>query len=391
MKTILVIVVVSMVNAEITSPPKMEVKHFSRDVDMTWTSRTTPRWFALENSNNDTYWDHVNPKRILIRLENGLTEKSEQITSFLEEFNAERVVSRSRYPERMNFIVVELPVVSRDYALSFIETARSIPGILYAEPEVVRNIESCEPNDPYFWDPSENAYQWGYISIKADSAWCYTTGSDNVVVAVIDAGMMYTHPDISPNYVSGYDFIDNDEDPFPTDGITHGTHVGGTIGAALNNNLGVAGFGNFGLVSMRVCGPEGCPESAITNAILTVAFTDWIQIANMSLSGPIPSQAEYEASDSAWTYGKLLIAATGNEGNDSVGYPAGFPQVVAVGSFAWDGGFGGNYFYIAPYSNFGPSFGGYSPYMVLNSWVRVVIWIPITISSEYSLHPLITA
>ncbi len=362
MRTLWVLVMIGMVSASMGRPPKMEAKRVHKNVKLSWKRMTTPRWYAIENADNDKYWNHVNPKRILIRLKKGLNEHSPQIASLLKEFNADKVVSRSYYPDKMNFIVVELPSSSKDYALSFIEAARDIPGILYAEPEVIRSIRTCDPNDPLYWDPSQNAYQWGYVSIGADSAWCYTTGSHDVVVAVIDAGMMYDHPDISPNYIGGYDFLDNDDDPYPTDGITHGTHVGGTIAAVLNNNLGVAGFGNFGLVSLRVCGQQGCPSSAIVNAILTVAFTDWIQLANMSLGGPVPSQAEYDACDSAWAYGKLLIAASGNESNDSVGYPAGFPQVVAVGSFAWDGGNAGNYFYIAPYSNYGPSYGGDAPY-----------------------------
>ncbi len=342
-----------------------------------------PVWYALVFSEDPHYWASVDPGRILIRFAPGYDEHSPAVQALLERHGVQRVVARSRYPQQIPFVVVELPDPSREAALSMIREARSTPGILYAEPEVIRTLlerpspgmllqprtsstrKGCVPNDPFFWDTTVDAYQWGYLAVYADSAWCFVSGHPAVGVAVIDAGILYTHPDLQANYMGGYDFLDDDPDPYPSDGETHGTHVGGTIAAVLNNGVGVAGFANVGLYSLRVCTAQGCLESAIVNALLTVANTPDIQIANMSLGGGTISMAEWEATDTAWARGKLLFAATGNEAWDTVAYPAGFPGVVAVTAFAWDGGMDGNYFYLAPYANIGPGMGGQSaPYGV---------------------------
>ncbi len=353
-----VLVLISMVPPRVQGTPQREA------FLLEWAPEPT-HWYALERANDPSYWDNVNPRHIVIRLREGVTEKTPALAQFLRQFSATRVVTRSRYPERFNFLVVELPESSREAALAFIRAARSVEGIRYAEPNVYRWPAACPPNDPYFWDPQQNAYQWGYLAVGADSAWCSTTGSGNIGVAVIDAGVMYDHPDIQANYATGYDFIDDDADPYPVDRITHGTHVAGTIAAVLNNGLGVAGFGNFSLFSLRVCTTQGCSSSAVANALLTVAYSSGIHVANMSLGGPVPSQVEYDAADTAWRYGKYLVAAAGNETADSVSYPAAFPQIVAVSSFAWDGGYANNIFYLAPYSNYGPGSGGQpAPYGV---------------------------
>ena len=303
-------------------------------------------------------WRQVNAKHVVIRLKEGITENHPSLRSLFQAYHITRIVDRSHYPDRMNFIMVELPESSVSLAQSFMQACSTLPEILYAEPEVVFRLSSCTPNDPYFWDPNANAIQWGYFAVGADSAWCSTTGSASIGVAVLDAGIMYTHPDIQANYAGGYDFIENDNDPYPSDGVDHGTHVGGTIAAVWNNGVGVAGFGNFSLYSLRVCTAQGCSSTALANALLTVAYTPGIHVANMSLGSGTYSQIVYDAADTAYySYGKLLVAAAGNDGNPIVDFPASFPSVIAVSAYAWDGGYSGNYYYLAPYSNYGAGMG----------------------------------
>ncbi len=308
------------------------------------------------------HWKEVNARRVVLRLKTGLDETHPALSRLFKRFGVLRVVGRSHYPDRMNFLTVELPESSMSLSRAFLDAATSISEVLYAEPEVHYTLSGCAsgctPNDPLFWDPNANAYQWGFVSVGADSAWCTLTGNSAVGVAVLDAGILYTHPDIQGNYVGGYDFIDNDADPYPADGENHGTHVGGTIAAVLNNGLGVAGFGNFSLYSLRVCTVQGCSSTALANALLSVAYTPGIHVANMSLGSGTHSQIVQDAADTAYyNYGKLLVAATGNEGNPFVDFPAAYASVIAVTAYAWDGGFAGNYYYQPAYASYGAGVG----------------------------------
>jgi len=136
------------------------------------------------------------------------------------------------------------------------------PNVEYAEPNFIVHVLESFPNDPDFdllWG-LQNIGQTGGTSgadIDAPAAWDISKGSSKVVVAVIDTGIDYTHPDLTSNMwlntdeiphngidddgngfvddVYGYDFYNNDEDP--KDDHFHGTHCAGTIGAAGNNGI----------------------------------------------------------------------------------------------------------------------------------------------------------
>ncbi len=137
------------------------------------------------------------------------------------------------------------------------------PDVLYAEPNHILHLTAAPkitvtPNDPSFGS------LWGLTKISAPSAWNITTGSNQVVVAVIDTGIDYTHPDLAANMFrneadcnnngiddDGNGYIDDcyginvnvayDNHGDPMDDHYHGTHVAGTIGAVGNNGIGVVG------------------------------------------------------------------------------------------------------------------------------------------------------
>src|SRR5262249_48878129 len=127
--------------------------------------------------------------------------------------------------------------------------------------------------------------------IDAPEAWDVTTGSSSVVVAVIDTGVDYTHPDLAANIwtnagevpgngvdddhngyvddVHGYDFVNNDGDPM--DDHFHGTHVAGTIGAVGNNGTGVAGI-NWNVKIMALKFLDGNGGGYASDAIRAVNY-----------------------------------------------------------------------------------------------------------------------
>ena len=123
---------------------------------------------------------------------------------------------------------------------------RKHPDVRTADPNY--NRRACQVvNDPQF------PLQWHYASINLPQAWGVTTGSPDVVVAVIDTGVLSAHPDLQGRLTAGFDFISNaaiagdgdgiDDDPEdPGDQATggssfHGTHVIGTVAAQTNNFL----------------------------------------------------------------------------------------------------------------------------------------------------------
>lgn len=206
--------------------------------------------------------------------------------------------------------------------------------ILYIQNAINYRINYI-PNDSLF-----RKYQWNAYITYLDKAWDITTGSTNIGIAVVDQGIDYEHPDLASQFDilnKGYDFVDNDDDPLPNKNISseiHGTHVAGIISATTNNFIGIAGVGNFRLYSYRACDITGnCSDYNVASAIIMASKNPNVRVINLSLGSSIGSSVIKEAIDTAVKYGKILVAAAGNDGG-SVNYPAAYDSVIAVG--AWD-------------------------------------------------------
>lgn len=263
----------------------------------------------------------------------------------------------------------------------------SDPRVEYAEPNYIRRATSTVPNDLYF-----NPQQWSLnntgtfahgtpgADIKMPLAWDITRGSNAVIVAVLDSGVDYTHPDLVNNIWTnpgetnctdgvdndgngfvddcrGWDFVNADNDPI--DDFGHGTHVAGTVGAATNNGTGIAGvMWNVRLMPLKMLDSEGFGTTADEIAAIQYAVAKGAKIMNASFSGSEFSNAERDAIVAANNAGVLLIAASGNGGDDSVGdnidlapeYPAGFnlPNIISVAATDQNDR-------RASFSNFGPN------------------------------------
>jgi subtilisin family serine protease len=227
-----------------------------------------------------------------------------------------------------------------------IELYRSDPDVEYVEPNYYRHI-AVIPND------TDYGFLWGLNDIDAPDAWDVATDCTGTVVAIIDTGADYNHPDLKGSIGSGgYDFVDNDDEPMDPDG--HGTHVAGIIAAMGNNGQGITGVcwtGN--LMVVRVFDAFGFATLSDIISAMEYARTNHAKIINASYAGGDFSQAESDEISNLNTAGILLVAAAGNEGTDNdatPSYPASYnlPNIIAVAAtdqndnLAWFSNYGKN-------------------------------------------------
>lgn len=212
----------------------------------------------------------------------------------------------------------------------------SNPDVLYAEPNYIAR-KSQLPNDTKFGE------QWGLTAISAPQAWDITTGSSSIIVATLDTGIDYHHPDLINNLWAnsaeiGNNGLDDDNDGIVDDvyGIvikggvvggnpmdddtadTHGTHVAGIIGAAGNNAAGVSGV-NWHVKLMAVKflhGPLG--EGDLADAVTGMAYAigHGAKVINCSFEVAGNSKALADAIAEADKQGVLIVSAAGNSGNN---------------------------------------------------------------------------
>ena len=194
-------------------------------------------------------------------------------------------------------------------------------------------VRAIEPDGRVFAIDAELDNSWGVKRIGAGVVHSSLRGA-GVRVAVLDTGIDYVHPDRAANYAGGFDFVNDDDDPF--DDHQHGTHVAGTI-AAQDNGSGVVGVApDATIYALKVLGADGSGSFSAVIAALQWAVEHGIQITNNSYgSSQDPGSTVQAAFDNAAAAGILHIAAAGNTGTcegtgNNVGYPARYASVMAV-------------------------------------------------------------
>ncbi|MDP8230501.1 MAG: S8 family serine peptidase [Candidatus Gorgyraea atricola] len=221
--------------------------------------------------------------------------------------------------------------------------------VVYAEPNYIYTIDG-EP-DPML------SQQWSHKKTQADLGWDIETGNKDIVIAIIDTGVEYTHPDLAENiwtnegeipnngedddrngYVDdyyGYDFANLNNDP--KDENNHGTHCAGIAGAVGNNGIGVAGVcHSCSIMSLRVSlkPPNGnvvrtISQSDLLAEALKYAADNGARIISISLRGA-NSQTVKDAITYAYQKGCVIVAGAGNGNSSNKCYPAAFDNVIAV-------------------------------------------------------------
>lgn len=174
--------------------------------------------------------------------------------------------------------------------------------------------------------PAE-ALPWGVDKIDAEKVWPSGNTANPVKVGIIDTGIDVRHPDLQGNIKGGmsavgYTLSYNDDNG-------HGTHVAG-ITAAADNTIGVIGAGpNIDLYAIKVLDRRGAGYLSDIIEGLDWAIANGMQVVNMSLGASVDVQSFHDAVIRAKAAGITQVAAAGNSGG-SVGYPAAYPEVIAV-------------------------------------------------------------
>jgi len=334
------------------------------------------KWFVVDKSNKYK----VNERSITVKLKENISE------SALNSLNKSKDVMIER-SNQLGYIDLLLPEGAK-FDEMFTHFANS--GIF--ESVEVNSFGERFSNDPGFTD---QYYLWNandfYPSIHASlgDIGFFENGSTNpVIVAVIDDGVDRANTDLNMIPGSGgWDFIDNDNDPTPTDGSNHGTGVAGIFGAKTNNGVGIAGVAggdNLSLgakiMSLRI-GYEymwyddvhgvwevlhAYNESVIDDAIIYAA-NNGAKVINMSF-GCNESSAINSAIDYAYLQkGCVFVAAVGNDSySHFISYPSRNSKVVAVGGINKDwsdyGNFGVGLDLVAPSRDIHSSLNGSSNY-----------------------------
>lgn len=215
--------------------------------------------------------------------------------------------------------VIRLPTAKAATALATLASSAAVRSV---EPDFLA-VGAMTPNDPSY------TAQYAPQKIKADQAWAITTGSASVLVAVVDSGADFAHPDLQGKLIAGWDFVNNDATPADDHG--HGTHVAGIIGAATNNGQGVAGIGyeTRVLVVKVLDQANSGAYSTIAQGIIYAA-DQGARIINLSLGGTVASSLLEDAVTYAASRGALVVAAAGNGGSSAPYYPAAYATVLAV-------------------------------------------------------------
>ena len=309
--------------------------------------------------------------------------KGEVIVKYKEGVTEERVIGLH---QRMNAIKkrdipnlrIQSVKIPDDMSVEdAIAQYKNDPDVEYAEPNYILRAYAI-PNDPSF------SLLWGLnntsdADIDAQEAWDITTGcTTDIVIAIIDSGVAYNHPDLAANIWSnpgenctaplgdndgngynndcrGWNFLDNNNDP--TDYNSHGTHVAGTIAARGNNGSGITGvMWCAKIMPLRFLGVSGSGSTANAAAAVTYAADNGARVINASFGGGPYSQTMYNAINYARSNNVLFVAAAGNGGDDGIGdnndttpsYPASYnlDNIISVAATTQTDA-------LASFSNFG--------------------------------------
>jgi len=299
--------------------------------------------------------------RIIVKLKSEGNSLSKSTNQLLEKFNIEsfektfHTTDKNTSDKELQKIIT-LKFNSLYDPIYIAQKISKLSEVAWAEPHYLYELV-LEPNDPKYIDGTLN-----YLTqIKAKEAWDINTGSENIIIAIIDTGVDWEHPDLASNIwinhneiagngidddgngfvddIRGWDFggLSGMEDNDPNeDRADHGTHVAGIAGAVTNNGVGIASIGfNSKIMVVKtsqdnIRADNGTALIAYGYSGIVYAADNGAKIINCSWGGYSYSIANQEAINYAISKGALVVAATGNDNKPEAFYPASYKGVLSV-------------------------------------------------------------
>lgn len=273
------------------------------------------------------------PHVLLIKQLAGLSEKQvKSLEESLKKSGLSENRAKSRYLGPYRYFEIKNPKVKTSFDLKPLienELRSLIAEVRFENMPLLR---------PFAFIPNDTLYpqQWNMDSIGASDAWAITVGNPMVVVAIFDSGCDLDHPDLQ-FYSRGVNLGNMTDDGSPTNSSAHGTCCAGIAAATINNNKGVAGVAGYCLI--LPIAQENWTEVEIASGVYYAA-DNGAHVISMSFTADAVDSAlidpaiEYAHNEK----GCVLCAATGNQNDDRIRYPAIHPLVIACGASSTDDG-----------------------------------------------------
>lgn len=340
------------------------------------------------------------PDRVLVKFKSTLSLQS--IDTTIRAYQAKTI----KQVPLLDIYILKVPEYST--VEETIYALKLNPDVEYATPDYKTYITAVpKPNDNFFdlqYALFNQGQEIGFpgpkgknrADIKALEAWEETKGDVQVIIAVIDTGIDFDHPDLANTEdiekitSNGYDFVNNDNDP--SDDHGHGTYVSGLAAAKSNNMEGIAGVSwNCQILPLKAVESDGTGYvSWLVEAIVYAVVkgrgdlgneeTNPVDVISMSLGFPLPAGEEAPELEMALEFahanGVVCVASAGNEGT-SVLYPAAYDEYcIAVAATDYNDS-------RPSWSNFGPEVDIAAPGLKIvgpvPTWLPGLIWNDITL------------
>ncbi len=304
------------------------------------------------------------PREIIVKLTDSRAELDIEslplMSRWLKSYGVRNVTPLTKKISNQ-FYVIE---TDRQIPISEIEEKRNqFSSIEYIQPNYLNKFHTTT-SDPYF-------YQQQHELCQIPEAWTFTTGDEDLMIAVVDSGILFEHPDLENVYYHneneipdsnhdddgngyvddwrGWDFTDaptlnnialgdyTERDNDASDENYHGTHVSGIIGAEVNNGKGIAGvIWEKQLLAIRAgfrtTSGGGYLQDDDVSAAIIYATDMGADIINMSWGSSYYSPIIADACQYAYDRGVILVASSGNDPGPFISYPAKLSTVISVGS-----------------------------------------------------------